>query len=664
MSTIGDLCVTPSVSSDDKLPVWSNANGVTRALPISVLDSRYLTQADIALLAASATVETFASGADFTPGVTVALTLANTYLSKSNIEVFFDSAFQGPDQYTLVNQTIAFISPIPVGVQNVYVRGGATRITGAPSDGTVTDAKVAAGSKLANRIETVNVLDFGADRTGANDSTSAFQTAFNKARRVYVPSGTYKVGQLTIPSNTAVIGEGKSTVITPVDGFALNAFWVTSSGASNVEIANMQFNLPVATFSATVAIFGLQGSFHHIHDLYMPEAGQIGVFLIDNVDTLVENCNIVSVQQHSFQTTGTSSARNKFVKCKSGTTVSGHGISIVAGKDHDVLECVSDGANGFGISYFQTLGGRACNNRSGNSADEGMQITDSSYVVFANNSLRWDIPGFSTDLGISLAAQTTGFTCIGNKIQGNFISGNSASGIALASTNFGTGTTPIPGPGLPVQDNEINGNTIINCSVDTVAGGGLVNGFGAGILMYGSQCQNNAVYNNLITNNIGTLLYGVAEYNVSATWGIANNNRISNNTVYGAATATVLKDATTVESLTSGWQNWTPTISPASGSFTSITLNSAYYYETEKNIDFVFKMTINTNGTAAGNISFTLPPPFSANFGGGFGRESPNNGKALICVCNGATGVITFYDNGYPGANGSVIQVTGSFTRP
>jgi hypothetical protein len=671
MSTINDLSVTSTVDSSDQIPIWQTANGVTRRLPVSVLDGRYLTQADIALLAISPATESFISSIlpnptalpTFIAGTTLAITLKGSYLSPANIEVFFDTGFQGPEQFTLVGNTLAFISPIPVGVQNVYVRGGSTRLLGAPSAGTVTDATVAPGSKLANRINTVNVLDpaYAADPTGVRDSTTAFQAAVNTGRQVIVPTGTYVMGQITIPSNTAILGEGNSTVIKPITGFSTNAFWVTLSAASNIEIGNMQFNLPVATFSTTVPIFVQQGSFHRFHDIYMPAGGQIGVFMVDNMDTLIENCEVASVQQHSFQSTGLNSARNKIVKCKSGTTVSGHGISIVAGTDHDVLECISSGANGFGISYFQTLRGRACNNRSGNSADEGMQITDSNFVIFSNNTLTWDVAGVSTDLGISLAAQTTGFTCIGNKIQGNFIAGNSASGIALASTNFGTGTTPIAGPGLPVQDCDISNNTIINCSVDV--GGGLVNGHGAGVLMYGSQCQNNTVQNNTIVNTIGTMLYGVAEFNVSSEWGPPANNRIANNAVYGASIAPVLKVGSTTEALTSGWQPWTPTITSASGTFTSITLNTASYYETEKNIDFVFKMTINTNGTAAGSIGFTLPPPFSANFGSATGRETLT-GKALICICGGATGVIRFFDNTYPGADGSVIQVTGSFTRP
>jgi hypothetical protein len=394
----------------------------------------------------------------------------------------------------------------------------------------------------------------------------------------------------------------------------------------------------------------------------MPAGGQLGIFMTDNTDTLVERCEVVSVQQRSFQSTGNNSARNKFDKCKSGSTVSGHGFSIVGGVDHNVTNCISEGANGFGISYFQTTGGTVTGCRSGNSADEAIQVTDSSFVTIDNNKCLWDLPGISTDLGISVAAQTTGFVCIAIKITNNLISGNSASGIALASTNFGTGTMPIPGPGLPVEDCDISGNTIINSSVD--AGGGLVNGHGAGVLMYGSMCQNNTVQNNTIVSSIGTMLYGVAEFNVSGEWGPPGNNRIANNAVYGASIAPVLKVGTTTEALTSGWQNWAPTITPQVGAFTSITLNTAAYYETEKNIDFVFSMTINTNGTASGSISFTLPPPFSANFGGGVGRETPATGKALICICSGATGNIRFYDNSYPGANGSTIQVTGSFTRP
>lgn len=226
MSTIGDLSVTTSVSPDDKLPIWSNANCVTRGLPISVLDGRYLTRDDL-ILAASPTTEIFSAGTGFTPGVTLAVTLANQYLSTANVEVFFDASYQGPDQYTLVGTTLAFISPIPVGVQNVYVRGGATRVAGAPSDGTVTDAKVASGTTLYSRIfDPINPKDvqFGAkgntviNSSGAfvsgHDDTSAIQAAAAAAYargggRIELANGVFCVSAaIQLFDNVEIVGKG------------------------------------------------------------------------------------------------------------------------------------------------------------------------------------------------------------------------------------------------------------------------------------------------------------------------------------------------------------------------------------------------------------------------------------------------------------------------
>lgn len=58
-----------------------------------------------------------------------------------------------------------------------------------------------------------NVLDFGADATGVNDSTSAFLAAQQNGKvEVVVPPGTYKLNNLTILDGVKLIGYGKSAV--------------------------------------------------------------------------------------------------------------------------------------------------------------------------------------------------------------------------------------------------------------------------------------------------------------------------------------------------------------------------------------------------------------------------------------------------------------------
>ncbi len=57
-----------------------------------------------------------------------------------------------------------------------------------------------------------NILDYGADPTGTNDSTTAINNAL-AVGSVYAPTGTYLVnGALLIPSGRTVCGDGASTV--------------------------------------------------------------------------------------------------------------------------------------------------------------------------------------------------------------------------------------------------------------------------------------------------------------------------------------------------------------------------------------------------------------------------------------------------------------------
>jgi hypothetical protein len=186
----------------------------------------------------------FVANVDFTPGTTTQLTLSQNYGSSDNLWVTFDTDDQGADQFSLGgtnNTTLTFTSPIPSGINKVYVKGGTALTIGTPGNGTVFDAQVATGaaiqssklsflSTLAGAVaysvqaklsQIVSVKDFGATGNGTTDDTAAVQAAVNAVGiaggTVYFPAGNYLLSAITVSQNGVYLkGSGRlGTTITP-----------------------------------------------------------------------------------------------------------------------------------------------------------------------------------------------------------------------------------------------------------------------------------------------------------------------------------------------------------------------------------------------------------------------------------------------------------------
>ncbi|SOE82091.1 hypothetical protein SAMN05446927_5402 [Caballeronia arationis] len=187
-----------------RLPDMPSATGFTDSDFVFMTQNGATVKGTVAQLktavAVNATLETFVSGTNFTPGVTTSLTLANTYASPNNIGVFFDGAPQF--DFTLSGTTLSFPNGgIPQGTQKIFVKGVVPRSIGAPSAGTVDDNTVKIGSALYRRINSfVDVTDpqwGGCDLAGVADCTTAVRAAIAYALAhgisgVYFPAGTYR----------------------------------------------------------------------------------------------------------------------------------------------------------------------------------------------------------------------------------------------------------------------------------------------------------------------------------------------------------------------------------------------------------------------------------------------------------------------------------------
>lgn len=139
----------------------------------------------------------------------------------------------------------------PYIVADIGFQGPGTGITGlltsnfnytAPFTGAVQRTVT---SKLA---DVVSVMDFGADPTGTNDSTTAIQNAINAAQgsSLLVPSGTYLIsGTLLVSGPISILGEGISNTVllkkTGSSGHILDALSTTLK--TDILIQDISFNV-------------------------------------------------------------------------------------------------------------------------------------------------------------------------------------------------------------------------------------------------------------------------------------------------------------------------------------------------------------------------------------------------------------------------------------
>jgi hypothetical protein len=109
------------------------------------------------------------------------------------------------------------------------------------------------------------------------------------------------------------------------------------------------------------------------------------------------------------------------------------------------------------------------------------------------------------------------------------------------------------------------------------------------------------------------------------------------------------------------WQSWTPTITPTSGSITTLGAVTCKFAQRGKVVSVRGTVTITTNGTGAGALQISTPVTAATDGGAASGRERVVTGALVGGQISGSQITLVREGNAYPGANGSVIVFSGVY---
>ena len=176
----------------------------------------------------------------------------------NNIQVYVDGVYQNPSTYAETSTTsITFDAGLHVGAVVDFVLYYMDNL-GYTVGSNATQYNPAGVGAIATNVqaklrESVSLLDFGADPTGATPCSTQVQAAIDAVSAagggaIYVPPGTYVVRNIFMKDNVSIIGDGWASYFKlHSDGASPSNDWkvftcADASGIDNVEFINVRIN--------------------------------------------------------------------------------------------------------------------------------------------------------------------------------------------------------------------------------------------------------------------------------------------------------------------------------------------------------------------------------------------------------------------------------------
>jgi len=179
-----------------------------------------------------------------------------------------------------------------------------------------------------------NVLDYGADPTGATDSYAAIQAAVNAADAVFIPTGTFLVSQeVTLNTNSYLFGAGKESVIKKTD--ELVPYCVAASNKQNITIKDLALdgNRVITTFQNSIqCLFVTSCDKVTVENVYAYNARNDGLVFEFSSNVLVSSCYAYNNNKVGIYFSGCDEivCIGNTARANGGTSVTGSGIAVAA----------------------------------------------------------------------------------------------------------------------------------------------------------------------------------------------------------------------------------------------------------------------------------------------------------------------------------------------
>ena len=277
---------------------------------------------------------------------------------------------------------------------------------------------------------------------GVTDNTAAFNAALAAGKPVFVPTGTFLVGQLVIPSGAVLFGLGADSIVELKNGVDLPL--LSLSAVTNITVKHITLNGNKANQTGVgihaVAVAG--GSGHVLESLYIVNSLGDGI----NVNGGATDIQILTPKITGF--------------VKSGITIeNASDIDIISARTYnsDPAAFPGDGitlaptASTNLVSGVRVIGGYSDSNVGrgfsavGNGSQNVINCTVSDYYAKSNTSHGIHILTATQIMISNVIAKSNGGD--GIRFEGNTTNINATNGIADSNTGYGarevvSGSTP------------------------------------------------------------------------------------------------------------------------------------------------------------------------------------------------------------------------------